>query len=228
MSDPCLDPSPQIDLTLIGGALRATPILSPDFGNGFENRGNGIWTPGRPQIVTALPSSPSDGDPIAVRIPTGASGSGFWRFIYDASETSAFKWLFTGGAALYARRNNSGTISPSGLDNWVTLSATDAAGPSVVLPFSGYYNGHFGARVDSAADGAIARVGISVQGSDPSATDEAVNANSRTTSIMGTHDPMANSYGAGDTLRLMYRCSGSTGTATFQERWMSVLPVKVG
>lgn len=230
MPDPCLDPAPEIDLTITGspGALHAEVVPSLDPYNGVERRADGLWTPGRAPVVTAIPASAADGDEILLVADSG--NNILWHLRYVASEPTAFKWLAIGAPAIASRRKQTGTMAPGGANDWVTLSGTDVAGPSVVLPAGGFYSYRFGAQVNSNADGNSAQVGISPQGFDPLDDDVAANANTRDASVSSLVTAY-NGFGgqtAGTSMRLMYRCSGSGGTATFKRRWLEVTPYKLG
>lgn len=229
MAGPCLDPSPQIDLTVTGSppALRATPILSPDAGNGLQNRTNGMWTPSAPPLVAgSLPSSPVDGDEILY--VAESTNRTLWHLRYDAAETTTYKWKFVGGFPLFAKRDPNGTIAASGGNAWTNLAASDVAGPSVVLPLAGFYLMEFGAQIDAPVDGSVAQVGVSAQGFDPANEDTASNANVRTVSVSGSRDPLIAAIAAGTSMRLMYRAGTGTGTATYGKRWIKGTPLKVG
>lgn len=234
MPDPCLDPAPDIALTLTGspGALHAEVVPSLAAYNGLQRLADGLWAPSRPPLVTgSLPASPNDGDEIYFMTDPAADTfhrAVTWHLRYDASETTAFKWKFLGGDSLWARRTQQGTIAPSGANDWNTLSGTDVAGPSVTLPLAGYYLGEFGCEMAAAVNGNPAQVGISAAGNDPSADDVASHGRVEGCSVFGVHDALQNSYIAGTSLRLMYRDASSTGTASYRRRWIKATPVKVG
>jgi hypothetical protein len=225
-SSPCLADSACIALsTDIDGALVADPIISADANNGFECRPDGMWTPRGPVVVDNIPADAEDGDEILLKVGSGDTTI-FWAFYYWAAETSDYKWLFTGGPPLVNKRDPAGTIAPGGGNDWATLGATETAGPGIDLPIDAYYNFDFGCRIDSATDGQVSQVGISQTGSDPGDADTASNANEHQASVVGTWFPFDTAYPAGTHMRLMYRCSGTGGTATFDYRWIKGQPVK--
>lgn len=176
-------------------------------------------------VVSALPATAANGDEVDLAVGTGTTRL-LWRFRYDTAETSAYKWFPVGATPLTARVETIGTINPGGGNDWQTLAGTDVAGPSVVLPARGYYAVQFGARINSASDGQAAQAGASIAGSDPTGNNVAENANTRSASVVGTTDAFNAEYLAGATLRMMYRCSGTGGTASYGVRWLRAFPLK--
>lgn len=177
-------------------------------------------------VVTVLPASAADGDLVDLDVGAYAGGRhGLWRFRYSAAQADAYKWMFVGGPPLFDKVDSRGTIGPGGANNWVTLSTTDVAGPDIILPVRGFYLLEFGATIDSASDGQVAQAGVSKVGSDPSDDDTATNANSHLISVAGANFPGDTEYLAGVHVRLMYRCSGTGGTASYQRRWLRATPV---
>lgn len=176
-------------------------------------------------VVSALPASASNGDEVDLALGTSTQRL-LWRFRYDTAETTVYKWFPVGAAPLTSRVESTGTINPGGGNDWQTLAGTDVAGPTMTLPVRGYYAVQFGARVNSASDGQAAQVGASIAGSDPSTNNVAENANTRSASVVGTTEPFSAEYLAGASLRLMYRCSGTGGTASYGLRWLRAIPLK--
>jgi hypothetical protein len=229
MPDPCLSPTPRISLDTIGtpGALEADIIPSALPGNGVVLESDGLWTPGRPTFITgSLPTSPSDGDEIYY-LGDGTPHNVIWHLRYLAAESTSSKWIVIGGAPLVGRRTNVGTVSPGGGSAWNTLAGTDQAGPSVILPLTGYYLIQFGCDINAPAS-ADARVGASPIGSDPGGSDVAESGSTFDTSVMAILNPYGTQFVGGTQMRLMYAADGSTGTASYQNRWLTALPLKLG
>jgi hypothetical protein len=81
---------------------------------------------------TSLPGSPVDGQE-AILVDSTTNPTYQWRFRYNASSTSAYKWEFIGGTPWFSYAYN-GTWQPfSGNSTWVGSS------PGFVLPRTGDY-----------------------------------------------------------------------------------------
>ena len=109
MSGPCIDNGSCIELSVVGspGAIRATPILSPDDGNGLECRSNGLYGGASRSYVPyggAFPGAPSDGDILDWNVTTDT----LWSFRWNASAGS-YRWQFCGGSPVTA--DNTGDFS---------------------------------------------------------------------------------------------------------------------
>ena len=86
---------------------------------------------GKRKLVTALPSSPYDGQEILFQ--TAQSGV-LWGFRYNAASSSPYKWEFTGGAPLYSRSDS--TLRSTTSETYVAL----AGAPTLTFPLNGDYD----------------------------------------------------------------------------------------
>lgn len=233
MSNGCLDPSPQIDLTFTGTfpaprALRATPILSPTYGNGLENKSNGMYTPSPVYLPgSQFPSVAVDDGTLVILYIGGQS----WMFRYNfQTDFPTDPWEFIGGAPNLARRDAQGTHAPVGNDTWQTTLTGDIAGPSVTLPVAGVYLVEFGHVGIPAKIGSRNQSGVSVNGADPTDNNTASVANAAT-AINGNYESASrmtqlSGLSAGDVVSLRYRDGGDSGTSYFNRRWIAVTPVR--
>lgn len=81
--------------------------------------------------VTALPSSPVDGQEINfLADPTNGV---VWRLRYRAGSSSAYKWEYVGGAALYSEAPNAGSPSNNNINVYAAIDI-DWAGPRITIP----------------------------------------------------------------------------------------------
>ena len=119
-----------------------------------------ILGPTGPTITTSTlsggpPSSPQDGD---LWFATGiGSGGQRWQFQYDASEATASKWKFVGGAALTAS-DRSGTGRQNTVNNtWEIITGM----PSITIVRAGQYQWRFGGLFEGDnADYTLVGVGV--------------------------------------------------------------------
>jgi hypothetical protein len=82
---------------------------------------------------TTLPASPVDGQE-AILVDSVTNPSYQWRFRYNASSSSAYKWEFVGGA-----RASLGPLPTSGFNFTSTTPISLTGGPSFTLPRAGNY-----------------------------------------------------------------------------------------
>ena len=81
-----------------------------------------------PAYGTTLPASPVNGQE-AILVDSTTNPTYQWRFRYNASSTSAYKWEFIGGAPIAKGEDN--TVGITG--GWVTV------GPQILVPRTGEY-----------------------------------------------------------------------------------------
>lgn len=172
-------------------------------------------------VVSVLPGAPIDGQEIFYL--ADATNGVVWHLKYRSASASAYKWEYVGGADLSAEvATSEGTAS-------LTYVDLTTAGPSITVPLAGDYDiSHGFAGLHATNNGAcyssytigataandadLARV---VQPSTNSSAQSSVSRMRRKTGIS-----------ASSVIKQQYRTS--TGTATFQDRWLRVLPVRVG
>lgn len=176
---------------------------------------------GLPPIVTALPTS------VAVQgmeVIYDAGDGIRWHLMYDTSDGTTYPWMFIGGPSLYAETATSSTRATNTFGN---LAAT--TGPDVTLPLAGDYDVSIGCNAwnnttaqgfymsyDIGATGAVTADALFMQ--ENSGGNTAPKNASRTRRKTGL---------TAVTLASKYRSDGGS-TATFQDRWISATPVRVG
>lgn len=165
---------------------------------------------------TTFPASPVDGD-IHV-YPADTTNGVMWMFMYRAAVND---WEFIGGAPLYAEVATSETTAST------TYAALATAGPSIALPFVGDWMVETGAQGFNSTGAQDVRMSYDIGGTG------AVDADA--TYIVGGGGYVAATRGnairkrrkaglTAVTLTAKYKTGG--GTATFQDRWMAVTPVR--
>jgi len=173
----------------------------------------------RPTYGTTLPASPVDGQE-HILVDSVTNPSWQWHFRYNASSSSAYKWEFVGGLQAYAAITAVETTTTVGA--WLNLATI---GPQIIAPRAGEYL-------------ALAEI-ISVHSVATTTNSVGVAVNDGTPAVSGAGGvPSSNGYAsvvaqpprltaaAGDALRVRYY-NGAAGTASFQNRTLSVTPARV-
>jgi hypothetical protein len=173
-------------------------------------------------LVTSLPASPVDGQQ-AVLTDSLTAPTYTWRFRYNASSASPYKWEFIGGSPASEELAIQEALTTTA--QWVDLATV---GPSVVLPRAGDYFVEFSTQAYNPTDNILAYIGPVLVGVQSSPMYAAAN----TLSSAGGAG-WVQSFGSFQrfnglvpgTLRLRYN-TGVSGT-NFSQRRLKVIPVRV-
>lgn len=165
---------------------------------------------------TELPADPKDGQTYTYIADSSAGIA--WRFQYNESSGSAYKWEFVGGAPFV---NEKATEESTTATSYVSLS-----GPGVTLPLAGDYLVQHGCAMDQVNDDSDVRAGVY---------------NGSTTNLIiegegivygpGGHRVSASRSGivnvASPSTAIEQRYSVGSYTGYFRNRWILVQPVRV-
>ena len=169
---------------------------------------------------TVFPSTPNNGDEYVYAADT--TNGVFWRFKWYAAGNY---WAFIGGPPLFSLvATTEGTTS-------VTYAALATAGPSIVLPFAADYDVSVGASIYgpvSAGIGFFSIMSYDIGGTGAADADAIYNANAvnSATAVGCNVSKLKRKAGlTAVTLTAKYKSTAGT-TATFEQRWMAVWPVK--
>jgi hypothetical protein len=144
-----------------------------------------------------------------------------WLFRRNAANT---KWRFQGGAALYAVVNTLETTATT--VTWLDLATV---GPSITVPVAGLYEISFGCYMKHGASAGNTQMGASVDGGAPATSEDALftqPAASNSAAASVTKTIRATVATPATAIKAQYR-NGTTGTATFDRRWMAILPIQI-
>jgi hypothetical protein len=177
------------------------------------------------QYGTALPTSPANNDRFTL-VDDVTNPTYQWTFRYNAGSSSAHKWELIGGTPLFSEVTASDTTSST------SYAAIGTAGPSVSLPVAGDYDVEIGCT--SVPQGTA--VNIAYMSYDIGATgavDADCVAAQQGTAATGiqqiTMTPSRKRRKIGLTAVTLTAKYRSTGSAVgFSNRWMSVMPIRVG
>lgn len=187
----------------------------------FDSTGSEkVITIPRASLVTALPSSPNDGDEIiltdSLTAPTYT-----WRLRYVAAKSSN-KWVCIGGVPGFSE------ITTQESTTSTTYVALTTAGPSFALPVDGDYMVEVGAAVHNSTVGSGARMSYDIGGTGAVDADH-VGVDAVATSNSGIDVARARRKTGLTAVTLTAKYRATTGdTATFADRWMRVMPVAIG
>ena len=115
----------------------------------------GTWTPfGPPQLVTALPGSPTDGQEVMLTDSLTAP-SYQWHMKYIAGITDGFKWMFLGGSPRIAQDEGDEQITTT------TMSVLPSSGAQILMDSHvGTYDITIDASVVMATSGQQGAIGL--------------------------------------------------------------------
>ncbi len=211
------------------GALRTTD----PFGRGVvysdtpPSRTDVIWIDtsdaGYIETVSALPSSPYDGQIIDLQTSAMADDGIVWRFKYRAASASAYKWEFIGGPPWHKEVATAETTTSG------TFADLATVGPAVEIPVAGSYMVTAHAWITNTT--AVAGAGLmSYSGGGVTAADQQGPRVGTPSAVTAASDAAASTprritLTAG-TLTAKYRASA--GTFSFGQRSLALLPVRVG
>lgn len=174
-------------------------------------------------VVTALPTAPANGQECNLRVKdVGGNTIAMWHLVYCSDEPGNYKWVYTGGAALFSYVDGNAVINTRGYAAY--------GGPSLVLPLAGDYEVSYGARAiaDAGAGGHDVQASYSVNGAAP-IDDDGINSYS----AGGTSNAM-NSVRTRTKVGLPVGCTlveqaySDVGNAGLSARWLRAVPRRVG
>jgi hypothetical protein len=172
-----------------------------------------------PPLVSALPSSPIDGQ--EVYFAADAANGVIWHLRYRAASASAYKWEFLGGAPLVHRIDTDEQLAAG------TAAYVDAptVGPTLTTPLAGdyIYDAGFGCYTGSTTTTVSVTGSVHVAGTPHGPAQAVTTDRSATTSCANR----ANAVAAAAVIKLMY-LRNVTYTQNFRYRYLKLHPVRVG
>ena len=172
-------------------------------------------------LVSVLPSNPVDAQEVYY-LADAAQGI-VWHLRYRAASPSAYKWELVGGSALAHE-----VAAPQGTPS---TSYTDLAtvGPYVTVPLAGEYSIRAGAGCFGSVAGiwvtATVKLGAAAAADSERVVDTYIAVAG--VAVGGFGRSIVRAAAAGSQLKLQYRTYAS-GTASFVDRYINAVPVRVG
>lgn len=178
---------------------------------------------GQLDVVTALPSSPSDGQECLFQSAAMATAGVMWHLRYRSGASGSYKWEFVGGPPISSEVTTNEATSSS------TFVALATAGPSVALPLAGDYVVRVGAHMVNSTSTSTAILMSYDIGATTAVDADGANLNSpAVASMQATLSRSRLKTGlSAVTLTAKYRSSAASAVS-FMNRWMEVIPVRVG
>jgi hypothetical protein len=171
---------------------------------------------GVPPYVTSLPTPPFDG--FEVFYAADASSGVVWHLRYR-SGGGTYKWEYVGGPPMFDE------VTTVQSRTNIAYGALTTAGPSVTVPLAGEYEVWIGATVTPPA-GVIGLMSYDIGGTGAADAD-AVRVHGNAAQASCNRPRVKTISSASTALVSKYRETVATGTS-WQDRWMSVRPVRVG
>lgn len=213
MSRPIVQESVTGDLSKLQKSLVATKLAAARQGGGYTG----------PAFATALPSSPTDGQEIYYQQTGAMAVAGqVWHLRYRSASGSAYKWEYVGGAPLH--QTQAATVSTS------SGSYANLGGPQATVPLAGEYRIRWGSMGFCNTPAVVTLHGVSL-GTFPAADSSSVRGGN------GTGTTGAQSSGAsmiyvgliaGAAVISQYRSNSAGTICQWEQRWLEVIPTRVG
>lgn len=173
-------------------------------------------------VVTALPLGAQDGS--EVYFIADSDNGVIWHLRYRRNGSPDYPWEYVGGAPIYSEVTTPESTASGTFTDLATV------GPTITIPalVKGDFDITLGCTAWNNTTGQAFYMSYSIAGVGASASDaifmqEASGGNTRPTSEVRTRRKTGL---APQTLTAKYQANG--GTATFQDRYMSATPVRVG
>jgi len=171
-------------------------------------------------FVTELPISAQDGDEI--RFLADSDNGVVWHLRYRANAPSDYRWEFLGGPSLYAEVTTSQSTASGSFTDLGTV------GPAVTLPAAGDYDVEIGAGSAWSNTNSQAFFMSYAIGSTAASASDAIFGQDASNPTVASRYRRRRKTGLGAvTLTAKYQSNGGA-TATFQDRFMIVTPVRLG
>jgi hypothetical protein len=171
-------------------------------------------------VLTTLPASPTDGQ--IVFFAADATNGVIWQLRYRSGASSSYKWEMVGGPALFSEVLTSESTTST---SYVALTT---AGPAITIPLAGDYDVEIGANVTGSGDAMNAYMSYALGGT------AAVDADALRKQQVGAGyygEPTSRKRrktGLPTSISIAARYKVGNVTGTWENRWMTVTPVRVG
>lgn len=166
---------------------------------------------GVPKVVTALPSTPVDGQEVYLQL----SDRRLWHLKYDAGQSSGRKWAFIGGPPL---SNEVLTLETTTSPSYTNLTTT---GPTLTVPVAGEYEIELQATLGNDTTGEQAYMSYNLNGGGGTDANSVVSSDHLASASRRRGGVI---FAASDVVLAKYRVEDA-GTGTFRFRRLALFPV---
>lgn len=172
-------------------------------------------------LVSALPAAPADGQEVYFQSTSMAAVGVAWHLRYRAAATGPYPWELVGGTPLiYEMSSTSETTSST------TYADLATVGPQLTAPLAGDYLIEFGAGLASST-GVTARASVDFGPAPATNADNILLLSGIAGAAAQESRKLApKAIAAGQVVKMVYNTD--SGVATFQKRWLSLYPRRVG
>lgn len=171
-------------------------------------------------ISATLPASPTDGQ--EVLYTADATNGILWHLRYRAAAAGTFKWEFIGGSEFITEQSDTGTVTST---SYVGVGTN----LQITVPLAGDYKVTWSVLAQGSVATALFQMGIK-RGSAATVDADALMLQPPGPNYMGAGMPVRpkrfNGLAAGTVLKAEYKIN--TGSLTIFDRWLTVVPIRVG
>lgn len=210
--------------TSSGTTLSRTVLNSTNSGSAISLSGSAqvFITPLTVDVFTSygtsLPASPVDGQE-AILVDSTTNPSYQWRFRYNASSTSSYKWEFVGGNPAVVSVDTDQSTSST------TYAALTTAGPSFTLPRAGDYQVTISCEAYNTATATTVRMSYDIGATGAVNGDAVIVAIPVAGNSVASYRTQNKTGLSAVALTAKYNTAG--GTSNFRNRTLIVTPVRV-
>ncbi len=215
---------PAANVFAVGGLYYAT-----DTGITYQSDGVSTWTAVAwdPIFATTIPTSPAPEDGQLIEFLADGTNGVIWQFRYRAASASTYKWEFVGGAALFSTVANAETTAST------TYADLTTVGPAVTLPTlpnGGDFDVTFGGRLSIGTGSAVNTGFMTVATPTLPADSDSVQVSTTNDTVVESVDRTLRktSLASAIAITAKYKAFGTSASLTAQQRYLSVVPVRVG
>jgi len=174
---------------------------------------------------TTLPTAPVDGQEFTL-VDSVSAPKFAWRFRYNASSSSSYKWEFVGGAPV-----NVIVMATEGKLEQLPLGDLATVGPAFTVPRAGQYEVSWGCRISYAGASGAGYMDMQAGANNPAGSGLGIVAQAPVNMyVYGSQVYAYTGIGAGEQVIAKYS-TGSQGGGGFYTyfglRWLRVIPVRV-
>jgi len=166
----------------------------------------------------------NDGQTVFLRTPAMAAQGVTWRMRCNSASASAYKWEFIGGAPLMSQVDTGDVLAAA----TTTYSSLATSGPTLVAPAEGDYTVSFGFRGSGSTVNQTAAMSYALGAAAPSDADALEIDLPANLGTAASKERIERAVADETAISARYRHNQATSTVTFGDRWLRVVPIRLG